>query len=86
MVPEIQSVTETIFCHFGPFCPITLLTTQKIKSSKKEKKVYGDITILYKCTINEDHMMYVVFSGNLFRKNLQLIGAFLILDLKPFRS
>ena len=48
MVPEIWSVTETIFCHFGPFLPYYPITTQKIKSLEKEKKVYGDITILYK--------------------------------------
>ena len=37
------------------FCPITPLTTQKIKISKKLKKLPGDIFILHKCTINDTH-------------------------------
>ena len=43
----------TIFCHFTP------LTTQKIKILKKwRKKPSGDIIILHKCTINDNHIMY----------------------------
>ena len=34
MVPEVWSVTDRIFCHFGPFFAFTLLTTQKIKILK----------------------------------------------------
>ena len=41
----------TIFCLFTP------LTTQKIKLLKKIKRTPGDIIILYKCTINDSHMM-----------------------------
>ena len=53
MLPEIQSVMDRIFCHFGPFfCLFTSL-----KTWKKEKKP-GDIVILYKCTKNHDHMLY----------------------------
>ena len=40
------------------FCTFTLLTTQKIKILKKWKKIPGDITILHKCTINDNHMIY----------------------------
>ena len=39
MVPEIWSVTDLIFCHFGPFFALLPhLTTQKIKIMKKWKK------------------------------------------------
>ena len=34
MVPEVWSVTDRIFCHFGLFFAFTLLTTQKIKILK----------------------------------------------------
>ena len=43
----------TIFCPFTP-----PLTTQKIKILKKMKKMPGDIIILHKCTINDNHMVY----------------------------
>ena len=39
------------------FCPFTPLTTQKIKILKKFKTP-GDIIILQKCTINDNHLMY----------------------------
>ena len=44
VVPEIWSVTDKIFCHFGSFfCLFTHLTTQKFKIFKKLKK---DLDIL----------------------------------------
>ena len=59
MVPEIWSMSDRIFCHFGLFfCPFTPLTTQKIRILKNWKKTSGDIIILYKCTKNHDHMLY----------------------------
>ena len=39
-------------------CPLTLLTTQKIKILKKFKKTHGDIIILHMSTINQNHMMH----------------------------
>ena len=41
------------------FRPFIQLLTLKIKFWKKCKKKHGDIIFLQKCTINEDHMMYV---------------------------
>ena len=39
MVPEISSMTDIFFCHFGPFfCSFTSLTTQKIKILIKWRK------------------------------------------------
>ena len=59
MVPEIWSVTNKIFCHFGPlFTFFTTLTTRKIEISKNWKKTTGDIIILHKCNKNPDHMLY----------------------------
>ena len=41
------------------FCPLTLLTTQKIKIWKKlKKKNPRDIIILHLCTTNDNHMMH----------------------------
>ena len=41
MVPEIQSETERIFCHFGPFFSLlpTPLMISKIKVMKKNNKM-----------------------------------------------
>ena len=44
----------TIFC---PFTPPPSLTTQRIKVLEKWKKDLGDIIILRKCTINDNHMI-----------------------------
>ena len=41
---------QNFLSFWAIFCPFTLLTTGKIKISKKWKKVL--------CTINDDHMMY----------------------------
>ena len=58
-VPEIQSEIDIIFCHLGSLSAFfTPLTTQKTKILKKMKKTPGDIIILYKCTINHDHILY----------------------------
>ena len=56
MVPEILSATERFFCHFGPF--FALLQPKISKFWKNFKKTPGDITILQKCTKNQDHMLY----------------------------
>ena len=48
-------------CHFSfwaIFCLFTPLTAQKIKFSKKFKKIPGDAIILHNCTKNYDHMVY----------------------------
>ena len=40
------------------FCPFIPRTTWKIKILKKMKKNHGDIIILHKCILNNNHMMY----------------------------
>ena len=42
----------------GYFLSFYPLTAQKMKISKKKKKIPGDITILQKCIKNHDHMLY----------------------------
>ena len=48
------------FAILSHFCPLTLLTTQKIKILKKKKmeNTFGDMIILHLCITNEDHMMH----------------------------
>ena len=64
MAPEIWSVTDRIFCHFGPFFvllpppPPNNLKNQNFKKMKKNEKTVGDIIILHMCTINDNHTMY----------------------------
>ena len=40
------------------FCPLTPLTTQKIKILKKMKKFPGDIIILHRCNVNDNYTMH----------------------------
>ena len=57
MVPEKASATEffVILDHFLPFYPPN---NPKNQNFEKMKKTPGDIIILHKCTINDNHMMY----------------------------
>ena len=56
MVPEIWSMTDKIFCHFGPV--FALLPHQQVKKLKlwKNKKTPRDIIILHTSGIKENHM------------------------------
>ena len=55
MVPEIWSVTDRIFSHFGPFFVLHNLENQNFE---KMKKMPVNIIISHKCTINDNHIMY----------------------------
>ena len=60
MVLKIWSIADRIFSHLGPFyalLPPNNLENQNFEKMKK-KKTTGDIIILQKCTINDNHMMY----------------------------
>ena len=47
MVPEKQSATDRIFCHFGPFFfLLTPLNCPKNQNFEKMKKMPGDIIFL----------------------------------------
>ena len=46
------------FVILDRFYTFTPLTTRKIKILKKWKKTPGDIIVLHRCTINDNHMMY----------------------------
>ena len=58
MVPEISSVTDKIFRHFGPFFVYLLPKNLKNQNFEKMEKTPGDIIILQKFNINHDHMLY----------------------------
>ena len=58
MVPQIWSMTDRIFCHSGPSFAIFPLNQPKKSRFWKMKRKPGDILILYKCIINDNHMMY----------------------------
>ena len=57
------------------FYPFTTLTTQKIQILKKMKNLPGDIIILHKCTINDNHIRYGSWDMERDRQNF-----FVILD------
>ena len=65
-VPEIWRVIDaSVNFHFGLFFallspppPPPPPTAQKMKISKKTRKIPGDINILHKCTKNHDYMLH----------------------------
>ena len=58
MVPEIWSVTDRIFSHFGPFFALPPPPNNpKNQNFEKMRQMPGDI-ILHKCTKNHDHMLH----------------------------
>ena len=58
MVPEIWSAKDRIFSHFGPFLALLPTNNPENQSFGKMKKTPGYIITSYKCTINDNHMMY----------------------------
>ena len=65
MVPDISTATDIIFCYFRPCfallpTPLSPPPTNNPKNHnfEKMKKTPGDIIILHKCTINDNHMIY----------------------------
>ena len=58
MVHEIRSVTDRMFCHFGPFLPFYPTNNPKNPNFEKLKKMPGDIITLHNCTNNHDHKLY----------------------------
>ena len=52
MVPETQSETDRIFCHFGPFFSLYP------PNNPENQKPLQDVIILNMCAKNHDHMMY----------------------------
>ena len=58
MLPEIWSVTDRIFCHFGTFFALFPPNNPKNKTFQKMKKIPGGIITLHKCAKNHDHMLY----------------------------
>ena len=58
MVPEIWSVTDRIFCHFGPLFALLPPNNPKNENFEKMKNKPENIIILHMFTINDNHMMY----------------------------
>ena len=58
-VPEISSMRDRIFCHFGPFLSLLPPNNPKYQNFEKmkKKKTPGDIIILHMCTIHDNPMM-----------------------------
>ena len=81
MAPEIWSVTNRIFCHFGQFFALLPPNNPKNQNFEKLKNTSGDIIILHMCTIKDNHMMYGSWDMEHDRQ------SFVILDnLFPFYS
>ena len=58
MVLLIWSITDKIFCHFGPFFAILNPMGPQSRNFEQMNKVLGDIIISQMCAINDNHMIY----------------------------
>ena len=58
-MPEISSVTDTIFCHFGLFFALLPSSNPENQNFEKMKKHPGDIIIFHMSTINQNHMYMI---------------------------
>ena len=58
MVPEIWSMTDRIFCNFGPSFALLPPQQPENQNFEKMKTTPGDIIILHICTITDNHTMY----------------------------
>ena len=74
MVPEIRSVTDELFCHFGSFLPFYSPNNPKNQNFEKMKRTPGYIIILHKCAKNHDHMLY--FSWDMARDRCNCYFSF----------
>ena len=54
-VPKIWHVADVIIFHFGPFFPFYSPNNLKSHNFEKMKNTHGDIIILHKHTINDNH-------------------------------
>ena len=58
---DIRHPIQNFLSFWTIFCSFVSLTTQKLKNFEKKmkkKKTPGDIILLHKCTINDNHIMY----------------------------
>ena len=55
---DMECNGQNFLLFWTDFCPFILLTTPKIKILKIMEKLPGDIIILHRCDINDNHMMY----------------------------
>ena len=69
MVPEIQSETNRMFCHFGPFFAPAPSQPEKSKFEKKKKNP-SDIIILQMCPIYDIHDVWFLLYAARDRQNL----------------
>ena len=77
MIPEIWSMTDRIFFSFWtifcPFTPPTPSDNPENQNFEKMKIAPGDIIILHKCTINDNHMIYGSWDMMCTRQNFFVI-------------
>ena len=57
MVPEIWSLTDNILLFWTAFYTFAPNNPKNL-NFEKMKKTPGDIIILHRCSINDNHMMY----------------------------
>ena len=76
MVAEISSIADRTFWLFGLFCPILPPNNPESQNFEKMKKIPGDISILHKCTINDNYMIYGFWDMKCSRHVFLSFGSF----------
>ena len=66
---DMESNGQKFLSFWTVFCPLISLTTKKLKIFRKMEKLPGDIIILHRCNINENHMMYGSWDTEHVRQN-----------------
>ena len=74
MFPEIWVATYIFWSFWAIFCPFIPITTWNIKILKKMKKPPGDIILLHRCNINDNHIRYGFWDTKWDRKNFCHFG------------
>ena len=78
MVPQIWSAMDRIFfVILDDFSPFYRHNNPKNQNFEKMKKISGEIIILHKCTINDNHMMHSSWDMKRNGRNFLHFGPFL---------
>ena len=84
MVPEISSVTDRIFCHFGLFFPFCSPNNLENQNFEKVKEAPGDIIILHMGNINDNYMIHGSWDMKCNAQNFFVILGYFLFFYRTF--
>ena len=75
-VPEIWSMTESTFCHFGPYFALLPPNNPENQNIEKMENMPGHILILHMCNINKNQMILVPKKWSMTDKFFVILDCF----------